>query len=219
MKWLTLGSPAERAGIRVGDVIDCKSVAYRYSVGETTKILAFRNREPLHVTLPVKSEREMVQALAASCPATLQVQAHEISKPPPAQTVELFGATLSELTTELRIRFNVKTSRKGLIVTAVQPNSVWDMDGVTPGIIIWAVGGVKYDEITIDKIVEIFDNARDGRGDNYSLQLGVHHPNAADAPEVNLPIQLCFGHLTEAEEAIEDQYQQRKRTECPKQTQ
>lgn len=123
-------SPAEKAGLRQGDVI----VAYR---GEPVKdIGSFRNTVSL--TPPGSSEQLTVIRGGQRQDITVtigQLAKDEVIAEGPAQSTEVIGLTVQTLTPQLAEQFNTRAG-EGVVVTAVRPGSIAAQAGIEPGAVI-----------------------------------------------------------------------------------
>jgi serine protease Do len=122
---LTPGGPAEAGGLLPGDIIlrfDNEQVAGMRSL---PKLVA---RTPIDKTVPVevlrKGERKVLQVTVGRLADELDAapSANGSGGPSSADT-ELLGMRLSELTDELRKKFDLDADIKGAVVTAVDPKS------------------------------------------------------------------------------------------------
>jgi len=123
-------SPAEKAGLRQGDVI----VAYR---GEPVREIGnFRNR----VSLTRPGSTEEVAVLRAGKRKTLKVTIGRLTddKPidqGPAQSADEIGLTVQTLTPQLADQFDARPG-EGVVVTHVRSGSIAAMAGIEPGTVI-----------------------------------------------------------------------------------
>ena len=130
--------PAEEGGIEVGDVIlsfagedvddtrELVRIVGESSVGETVRVLVFREgeTETLRITL---GRRETAEGIASpQDPAT----------PAPQQSSEILGMELRPLTDELRQQLDAMNVSGGLVVEAVDPASDAAAKGLQPGDVI-----------------------------------------------------------------------------------
>ncbi len=130
-------SPADRSGLRPGDVVrsfngepvkDARTLVQKVSyagIGESVTLGIVREQRTAEVTVAIgrrPGEEE-------SGVATPQVGA------PAAAAVEWRGATLGELTDELRRRLGLQ-STSGVVVLNVKPGSVADVAGLSAGDVI-----------------------------------------------------------------------------------
>lgn len=140
---VTPGSPAESAGIKVGDVIltfDGKEVenmrilpklVARTSIGKTVDVVILRddNRETVTVTIGRMEERPT------------KVAAKTEEKEP--EKTSLLGLSLSELTDELRTKFKIDKKVLGVVITEVSPDSDAAQKNIATGQVIVEVQGTK----------------------------------------------------------------------------
>ena len=130
---VTEGSPAEKAGLRQGDVI----VAYR---GEPVKDIGnFRNR----VSLTPPGSSEELTVIRDGQRQDITVTIGKLSEDSfvaegPAQSTEEIGLTVQTLTPQLAEQFNTKAG-EGVVVTEVRPGSIAAQAGIEPGAVIMQV--------------------------------------------------------------------------------
>jgi serine protease Do len=130
---VTRGSPADRAGLRQGDVI----VAYNGS--PVTEIGEFRNR----VSLTPPGSRGTLGVLRHGREQTLTVTIGELADQPqvaavPAQDADVLGLKVTTLTAQLAERYGA-TAGEGVLVTEVESGSLAARTGITPGTVILRV--------------------------------------------------------------------------------
>lgn len=123
-------SPAEKAGLRQGDII----VAYRGK--PVTDIGSFRNS----VSLTQPDSREELTILRDGKQKTLTVTIGKLTKDTmitqkPAQSTEKLGLTVQTLTPQLAEQFGAKAG-EGVVVTEVKPGSIAEMAGIQSGTVI-----------------------------------------------------------------------------------
>ena len=131
------GSPAEKAGIKRGDVIlkidgqivkDNRELARRIAmlnVGQTATFIVWRENKSL-----------TIKVTAAKRDLTAQVQ--------PSEGFQLtsLGLALQSITESVRQDFNLGLDAKGVLVMGIDPNSDAALRGLAPGDRIVAVGNV-----------------------------------------------------------------------------
>jgi serine protease Do len=120
--------PAKPAGIEAGDVIlrfdghdvkeskDLPRLVGQTAVGKTVEIVVMRKGKELTKTAKLERLQE------AEKPA--KIDESKSDKNLPAMSRKVAGMEVQPLSDELRKKFTVKDSVKGLIVTKVEPNSV-----------------------------------------------------------------------------------------------
>jgi serine protease Do len=136
--------PAKPAGLEVGDVIvrfdnrdvkdsrDLPRIVANTPVGKTVDVVVIRKGQEMNrqVTLGRLEDGERQQQAALKQPPTES----------PSVTHQALGLTLSSVTEELRRRYSIKDSVKGVVVTRVDPNSVAADKRIQPGDIVVEVG-------------------------------------------------------------------------------
>jgi serine protease Do len=138
------GSPAEDAGLKVGDVIrmfDGKSVdtmrrlpriVAETQIGSEVEVEIWRDGEPVTVGVTVgRLDESDAPQVASATP--------EPSEPVLEEIPEL-GLTLSRITGEIREQFELGTDAKGVMVVHVEAASAAAEKGVKPGDLIVEVG-------------------------------------------------------------------------------
>jgi serine protease Do len=159
---VTKGMPAEKAGIRAGDVIvsidgvDIKSdSAMRRAIGETkpgTTVTIRILREGKSLDYPVTVAALDEQALAAS-----QQQSME--------TMERLGIAVDQVPADIARRYGLRDG-EGVIVTGVSRKSRFV--GVKPGDVILSVNGNKTN--SSDEFLEALGEVRQGKGVTFVIR-------------------------------------------------
>ncbi|NNM71450.1 DegQ family serine endoprotease [Enterovirga aerilata] len=136
--------PAKPAGLEVGDVItkfdgrevkesrDLPRIVASTPVGKAVDVTVVRKGQELtrQVTLGRLEDGERAQKAGLNQPSTES----------PTATRRALGLELSGISEELRRRFNIKDSVKGVVVTRVDPNSAAADKRMQPGEVIVEVG-------------------------------------------------------------------------------
>ena len=135
---IVTGSPAEAAGLKPGDVI---------TQFDGTPIRAKQDREVIGFTKLVRESQigkpVNIKVLRDQQPMDFQITL--ASRPKSARDAgeyvdEVFGLTVRELTTDVRLLLNLSEDIKGVIVRRVKSGSVADLARMRPGIIIMNLG-------------------------------------------------------------------------------
>jgi len=128
-------SPAERAGLKQGDVI------IEFDGKPVDKVGPFRNRVALNapgsskpITVLRKGERQTLSITIGKLPEGEQQAS--ISGAP--KTLDKLGLTVQTLTPDLAQQFDLK-GQKGVVITQVKPGSVAAIAGIQPGTVIQEV--------------------------------------------------------------------------------
>ncbi|MFQ5715202.1 MAG: DegQ family serine endoprotease [Candidatus Scalinduaceae bacterium] len=127
---VTEGSPAEKAGLKQGDVI------IEFDGKPTEKIVPFRN----HISLISPGTKKEITVLREGKRKNLTIAIGKLTNDKliaggfPSQMGDL-GITVQTLTPDLARQFDVK-GEKGVIVTQVAPGSIAEMAGIEVGAII-----------------------------------------------------------------------------------
>jgi serine protease Do len=137
--------PAKPAGLEVGDVItkfdgrdvkesrDLPRIVASTPVGKTVDVTVMRKGKELQrqVTLGRLEDGERAQQAGLTQPPTNEA---------PSAARRALGLELSGVSEELRRRFNIKETVKGVVVTRVDPNSAAADKRIQPGEVIVEVG-------------------------------------------------------------------------------
>ena len=131
-------SPAEAAGLQRGDVITSFNgapVRVRHDhevIGFTQRVRKTPHGEPIPVTILRDGEPHELTVTLIERPRTA-VDAEEYRD-------EVFGLTVREITTDVRLAMNLPTDLQGVIVGHVRPGSWADLAQIRPGVIILSFG-------------------------------------------------------------------------------
>ena len=136
---LTDGGPAEKAGLKSGDVIvkfdghdvkemrDLPRVVAATPIGKAVDIVFLRNGKEQAAKVTVERLDEAEKQASSAKPAPQQQQ------PAADRPGRLLGLDLAPLTDELRKRFRIKESVKGVVITAVDRDSSASEKGIQAG--------------------------------------------------------------------------------------
>ncbi len=133
------GSPADRAGLRMGDVVTSFN-GRAMTAKQDSDVLGFTKlvrESPLNEPLPLTLQRGG---------ESLDLRLTLLPRPKSgreAQEIEdtVFGLTVRELTTDVRIALNLSEDVQGVIVRRVRSGSAAAVGGIRPGFVILALGG------------------------------------------------------------------------------
>lgn len=159
---VTPDQPADNAGIKAGDIIlsfdgeaieemrDLPRVVAQSAVGEKYKVEVWRNGRTKSLT--IKTERYPDDdALAALGRGIAPNQAEPESD-------EVLGAQLSDLTDELRDRYDIDDDLQGVVVVSVDRDGLAARNGITPGDVITSVNNTAVD--SPEEVFEQISNAQ-----------------------------------------------------------
>ncbi|HUG89392.1 MAG TPA: Do family serine endopeptidase [Planctomycetaceae bacterium] len=146
------GSPAEAAGIEVGDVIvdfasekvtsprNLQGIVERLQIDKPYRMTVLRDgkREQVSVTL-----REMPQNYTARALLGGEEQAQPDEPQPDESKFEDFGIEVQDLTPEIAQRLGAGKDVQGVVVTSVEATSPAQRAGIRPGDVIQMVGTSK----------------------------------------------------------------------------
>jgi len=137
--------PADRAGIRQGDVIltfdgerirDSRDLTQRVgatAVGDSSRVEVLRSGQRRTLTMRL-GERPSEQQLASTAPTPNATPAPESGQAGVAQAA--LGVSVRPMTSEDRARYDLEANEFGLVVTAVEPSSDAAQKGIRVGDII-----------------------------------------------------------------------------------
>lgn len=126
-------SPAEQAGIKIGDVI------VRYQDNEVSEIGDFRNQ----VAMTTPGTRAKLEIIRNSKRMTITATISDLGKTPvlartQTHSSDELGITVQTVTDEIASQFNIK-SGQGVVITNVEPGSLAAMAGLRQGVVILQV--------------------------------------------------------------------------------
>ncbi len=161
---LTEGGPAEKANLRVGDVIlsfDGKPIEEMRSlprivaetaVGKASKVVVWRkgNEVKLRVKLGEFPEDEKLTAVASK-------NNHSGKK---SKALKTLGLTMAPVTDELRNRFKLGKAAKGVVVIDVDVNSPAAENGVRAGDVVRKIGP---NQVTVKTPAQVIKNVEKAR--------------------------------------------------------
>ena len=138
------GSPAERAGLKPGDVITAVEGAELSHIKELTRhVAATKPEEELAFDVWRNGEEMTLDVAVGSSPdetADLRPSAPQAAGPK-------LGVSLAEITPEARQRFGLDSDVTGALVVAVEPNSSAASKGIRTGDVIVMVGQAPVDGV------------------------------------------------------------------------
>lgn len=138
------GSPAEKAGIKPGDVIqEVNGKAVESPVGLKEAVLKTEIGQKIEITLVREGKVLKVELVTAPKP-------ERITKAGIKKGIEekLLGIKVEEITPELRQRYGLIKGEKGVVVTKVIPGGPADQVGITPGDVIKGLDHKKIDNLS-----------------------------------------------------------------------
>jgi serine protease Do len=180
--------PAAIAGLKEGDVVvrigtypvndqmDLRNVMLRYEPGQTVPVEVVRNgeRKTFQVKLaePKPVVRPQPQQRMPRTPEFPNFQdipelrefrgrLQEEDVPPLRSGNARLGVTVDSITANHRKQFNIPEDVQGAVVTAIEPNSVAQREGIQVGDVIQEVGDMKIDGAP--KLVEAMQGVRWGQ--------------------------------------------------------
>ncbi len=138
--------PAKPAGLQKGDVIvtfdghdvhesrDLPKIVASTAVGKDVSVAVIRDGKPLDLTVRLGRLEDAVQNASA------ETGKGGVDTPAPA-VQQALGMSLSQLSDDLRKKFSIKDTVKGVAVTAVDPGSV-AVDKIKPGDVVVEINQV-----------------------------------------------------------------------------
>ena len=162
------GSPAEKAGIKAGDIIlnfngsevtemrKLPRLVADTKVNSKSKVVIWRNEKKKNLNIVIaemKEEEKQVEQKANS------VEENKLQ----SNYYERLGLTLSSITKDIRMRQNIPDEVSGLLVTKVEQSSDAEMKGIRPGDIIQEINQTPVKDInSFDKIISSLKEAKKG---------------------------------------------------------
>jgi serine protease Do len=138
------GSPAERAGLKAGDVITAVNGQTVTNPGDLAADIANVNPDQkADITYLHNGSQKDISVAVTTMPANPDAgfQQNGGGNGPAAQPQQgAIGLTLAPLTPGARNQLNLPNNLNGAVVTAVTPNSIADMAGLAPGDVVVGVG-------------------------------------------------------------------------------
>lgn len=140
---VTPDAPAERAGLRAGDIVTSLNGEKVETSTELTRLVGAANPgDRLRLEILREGRRQTVEVRSGTRPANINAvggpATPEADEPPTdgaaGEVVE--GLTLAPLTASVRSQFDLPARVEGLVINAVAPNSRAARLGVQPGMVI-----------------------------------------------------------------------------------
>ena len=134
--------PAKPAGLEVGDVITSFNGSKVKSSSELPRIVATTPVGQTVAVIVVRKGAELTKSVVLGRLEDGEKTQVAAAKQPEAESAakQALGLNLSGLTDDLRKRFSIKDSVKGVVVTRVDPNSTAADKRIVPGEVIVEVG-------------------------------------------------------------------------------
>ncbi len=160
---LVKGGPAEKSGIKAGDVIlqfdgrdvpemrKLPRIVAETEVDKPVKVVVWREGRKMTVKVTIgKLDEDKIAAARGGD--------DEAEEPGGDRLVDPLGLTLAELTPELRERFKLDEEARGIVVTDVADDGVAFEKGIRPGDLIVEVS--QQEVTTPEQVIEKIDEAR-----------------------------------------------------------
>ena len=148
-------SPAEKAGIQVGDVIlifneqqvqdsyHLKHIVGATQVGKSVEVIVIRKDDEVK-QLTVKLGRRTQETLASLLP---NVERQEEQQQQEEEEKTFAGLHVQELTPEIAKHYGYSSGEKGVIVTKVERDSNAEKEGIKPGYLIQELEWMPVDDL------------------------------------------------------------------------
>ena len=162
------GSPAEKAGIKAGDVIlnfnDSEVTEMRKlprlvadtKVNSRSTVVIWRNEKKKNLNIVIAEMKEEEKQVEQK---TNRVEENKLQ----SNYYEQLGLTLSSITKDTRMRQNIPDEVSGLLVTKVEQSSDAEMKGIRPGDIIQEINQTPVKDInSFDKIMSSLKETKKG---------------------------------------------------------
>jgi len=160
------GKPADKAGIQAGDIIlsfdgnsidemrDLPKIVAQSEVGKKYEVGIWRNGKDRSLTIETDRfpEDDAVAGLVSPNQSTT----------PKSEQDDVFGASLSKLTDDVRRQYDINDDIDGVVVIDVDRNGLAAQNGIRQGDVITSVNNVKVLKVN-DIQDEIKDAKKDGR--------------------------------------------------------
>lgn len=130
------GSPAEKAGIEVGDIIlkfDGKDITNNRKLPRI--VAATPVGKKVNIELMSKGKVKNITLIVGE----INAEQSEMAENDPVVTKDLYGMVLSSLTDEIKNKYNIKNNLKGVFVLKVEPRSVAAKYGIRRGDVLGAI--------------------------------------------------------------------------------
>lgn len=147
------GSPAQKVGLQSGDVVvNFNGTAVKAKEDQDIRGFTLMVREsPVGVELPVTYLRDGKQDELALTLTTRPKSSADADE----HTDELFGLTVREITTDMRIRLNLAEGVEGVLVRKVTPGGLANRATIRPGFVILRIGDALVTDLdSFKQIVE-----------------------------------------------------------------
>jgi serine protease Do len=130
-----VGTPADKAGLQVEDVIvqfDGKKIASDIELREA--ISATAPGKEVNIVVVRDKEQKTLKATVGEVPGA------DISEAPKESTTKL-GFSVASITPDLATKYKLDENTKGIIITRVTPRSSAMQEGIQPGLMVVGVNG------------------------------------------------------------------------------
>jgi len=163
-------SPADKAGIKPGDVIqkingkevtspvELAEEVRKVEIGEKISLVLIRKGKEITLTFTTAERPEEVAKKETEQGKGIEEGKEE----------ELLGMRVESLTPEIREKYNIKESEKGVVVTEVKSGGPADKIGITPGAVIMEVNHKTIEDM------DNFEKAIEGIKPGDTVLLRVH---------------------------------------------
>ena len=174
------GGPAEKAGVRVGDVVlgygdqvptDERALLRMITEtpdGQTTSLTVLRD-----------GKKQLIPVTVAEWPRQLWEKNNGTKKPTPRHWTlpPDFGLTLSELTDQIRAQYGLDTGQAGVVITGVAAGTDAADRGLAPGDVI-----LRVQDATVNSTVDVQSRLDEARNEKRSFALLLVLPKTKTRP-------------------------------------
>jgi len=158
---ITAGGPADKAGLKTGDVIlsfaghpvkemhDLPLIVAETTIGKTVPVEVWR-----------QGQTDTLSATVAELPSekTAAVATPPRPSPPPETAISALGLSLAPVSIPLRDKYHLAPNQKGVVVTAVDPHGPAAAHGLKPGDVVLEVQQQEVN--TPAEVLERLDSVR-----------------------------------------------------------
>jgi serine protease Do len=167
---VTPTSPADAAGIKAGDIVTRFNGSPVTNMRQLPKIVSQTPIDQQVEIIVLRQGQEITLKVKVGLLDEKKIAQQEKRRTPEVRVKrqDILGLTLSPISSKLRQKFNIDSSVKGLVVTAVREDSVAAQKEVRPG---YVVVEVNQEEVTTSKQISEIVNKLVKKGRKHVLLL------------------------------------------------